>query len=261
MLKRCGKCKLDLSIEMFGKNKREKDGLHYCCRSCKKIDDKRHTFKHKEKIKLRKQEYYENNKEHIQNKTIIYQKSNPNKVKEYSKTARLNLKLGIFNHYCNNDIKCNHCEESELCLLTVDHINGGGNKHKKEIKSLYSWIKRNNYPEGFQILCWNCQLRKKNQEIKPKNPTFRQLQAAEYVRNIKHQVLEHYGKVCPCGKHDEIILTLDHVNNDGSEHRKLVGEGFNFYMWLRKNNYPIDPPLQVLCANCQVRKISKISMA
>lgn len=35
---------------------------------------------------------------------------------------------------------------------------GGGSKHRKEIgvASTYSWLKKNKYPEGFRVLCWNC---------------------------------------------------------------------------------------------------------
>lgn len=260
-MKICGTCKLELPFEMFQKQSRSKDGLRYCCKKCKRIEDVKYREKYKENIKNKKQVYYKNNSDYIKEKTVKFQKSNPDKVKIYSKQSRLNLKLEIFNHYCNNDICCKHCGLKTVELLTVDHIHGGGNKHKKEVRSLYSWIKRNNYPDGFQILCWSCQLRKKTEEIKPKNPTEVQLRQSAYVKNIKHLVLEQYGSVCPCGETDEIVLTLDHVNDDGAEHRRtLNARGFNFYMWLKKNNYPKDVPLQTICANCQYRKIYSLDV-
>lgn len=45
-----------------------------------------------------------------------------------------------------------------------------------------------------------------------------------------------------------LFLTLDHTNNDGKRHRRSIG--FNFYCWLVKNNFPTDPPMSVLCMNC-----------
>lgn len=49
-------------------------------------------------------------------------------------------------------------------------------------------------------------------------------------------------------------MTLDHVNEDGKEHReKLVREGLRrggIYQWLFKNRFPDDFKLQVLCRNC-----------
>ena len=56
---------------------------------------------------------------------------------------------------------CNRCGEQDIELLCVDHIIGGGVKHEKERKSpLYRWLIKNNYPEGYQVLCANCNQRK-----------------------------------------------------------------------------------------------------
>jgi RNA 3'-terminal phosphate cyclase len=52
-----------------------------------------------------------------------------------------------------------------IIALTIDHINGGGKKHERELKKkgimLYDWLIKNNFPpemEGqLQVLCNNCQ--------------------------------------------------------------------------------------------------------
>lgn len=49
-------------------------------------------------------------------------------------------------------------------------------------------------------------------------------------------------------KHVE-FLTIDHIDETGSEHRKEVGGGHSMYMWLRKNGYPKDN-YRLLCLNC-----------
>ena len=53
---------------------------------------------------------------------------------------------------------CACCNEPHLRFLTVDHINGGGNKQRKTIGQgrLYQWLIKNNFPDGYQILCFNC---------------------------------------------------------------------------------------------------------
>lgn len=54
---------------------------------------------------------------------------------------------------------CNCCGETEPIFLSIDHIDGGGYEHRKTIHagySMYSWLKREGYPNGFQILCRNC---------------------------------------------------------------------------------------------------------
>jgi hypothetical protein len=57
--------------------------------------------------------------------------------------------------------KCACCEITEPMFLTIDHINGGGCRHRKEMApfnggQLYKWLKDNNYPPGFRVLCMNC---------------------------------------------------------------------------------------------------------
>jgi len=61
--------------------------------------------------------------------------------------------------------KCFCCEELEISFLSIDHVDGGGNQHRKLItgygSSFYKWLRRNNYPKGFQVLCMNCQFGKR----------------------------------------------------------------------------------------------------
>ena len=56
-----------------------------------------------------------------------------------------------------------------------------------------------------------------------------------------------------CGQGDLDMLCLDHINDDGKQHRDLVKHNGNmFYMWLGKHDYPHG--LQVLCYNCNMKK-------
>ena len=80
-------------------------------------------------------------------------------------------------------------------------------------------------------------------------------------RNYKKIVIEHYsnGKNCCacCGETQIEFLTIDHINNDGKQHRKNIGipgGGPRFYRWLIKNNFPDNPQLQILCYNCNLAK-------
>ncbi len=73
----------------------------------------------------------------------------------------------------------------------------------------------------------------------------------------RHAVFMAYGgyRCACCGETEETFLTIDHINNDGAEMRrnKIHGHGFQFYAWLRRNNYPVG--FQVLCMNCQYGKL------
>ena len=68
----------------------------------------------------------------------------------------------VFGYY---GTKCACCGEDELMFLTVDHINNDGNLHRKNKVStshhnIYGWLVRNGFPDGFQILCMNCNMGK-----------------------------------------------------------------------------------------------------
>jgi hypothetical protein len=57
--------------------------------------------------------------------------------------------------------RCTCCGESNEMFLSLDHIDGKGAEHRRQLKSkggerLYTWLRDNNYPPGFQVLCMNC---------------------------------------------------------------------------------------------------------
>ena len=65
-----------------------------------------------------------------------------------------NLKLQVIAAYGG---ACSCCGEIDPRFLTVDHVNGGGTKHREETKGkLYRWVRNNNFPTSIQILCFNC---------------------------------------------------------------------------------------------------------
>lgn len=66
------------------------------------------------------------------------------------------LKSETFKHYGNNECAC--CKEREELFLGLDHINNDGNKDTYSGKGLYYKLKRLGWPEGFRVLCHNCNL-------------------------------------------------------------------------------------------------------
>jgi hypothetical protein len=71
---------------------------------------------------------------------------------------------------------------------------------------------------------------------------------------LREQILREYGGVCVCcGESEPKFLSIDHINNDGAEHRKEVGHGGRLYRWLRRNGFPKDN-YQLLCMNCNFAK-------
>jgi hypothetical protein len=75
-------------------------------------------------------------------------------------------------------------------------------------------------------------------------------------QKIRVAVLRFFGNKCACcGISESIFLTLDHVNNDGNEHRRKVGQNRIYrlaYYDIMKGTQPVG--LQLLCWNCNSAK-------
>ena len=64
-------------------------------------------------------------------------------------------KEAVFDHYGR---ECRCCGEDNPLFLTVDHIEpiGTKNRYEQGQNKIYSFLRRKGFPEGFQILCFNC---------------------------------------------------------------------------------------------------------
>ena len=63
--------------------------------------------------------------------------------------------------------ECACCGEQRFALLSLDHINGDGNRHRAAIGSksasdFFRIMRRTGYPKILQVLCYNCNLGKRS---------------------------------------------------------------------------------------------------
>lgn len=120
---------------------------------------------HREEINAKNKEYNAAHKEQISIRMKARYQSNKEQISARNKACRITqyaiLKRSAFERYGN---RCACCGETESAFLTIDHVNNDGAKHRKEIGTtsldLYRWLRNNNYPDGFQLLCANCHLAK-----------------------------------------------------------------------------------------------------
>ena len=63
------------------------------------------------------------------------------------------LRRTVYDHYGG---KCACCGESAYNFLTIDHINGDGNRERKRGEAFMRDIQRSGYPTDLQVLCYNC---------------------------------------------------------------------------------------------------------
>jgi hypothetical protein len=87
-------------------------------------------------------------------------------------------------------------------------------------------------------------------------PGFREIQNhrcvlsnAKRCQNAKAILLSVYGRVCACcGEDNPEFLTLDHIQNDGKEDRKAMGQNYKVYLKAAEENDR--SRYQILCWNC-----------
>lgn len=190
-----------------------------------------------------------------------YYKQHKEYFKEYMQILHEKQKKIIFEHYGK---RCEICGQNNEKFLTIDHINGGGNKHRKNTNgNMYYWLIKHNFPSGFRILCYNCNcsMTKKFNKGRYKNirnTSYHQKareSSKQHREKERKQVFDYYGYVCAnCGETTNEFLTIDHINGGGCNHIKNIIHG-HFYKWLIKNNFPND--FQTLCYNCNCSKGKK----
>ena len=130
-MKKCKKCFSNKSSKKFTIRKANRDGLDCVCKKCRAA---------------KSLEYYYN---HI------------GRYKETRKVYADKLRLDALVAYSQNPPFCKCCGEKEQRFLCIDHINGNGGDERKKIghtTQFYLYLRRNKYPNGYQILCHNCNM-------------------------------------------------------------------------------------------------------
>jgi len=94
-----------------------------------------------------------------------YYWANKEKCKLSKQRSNEKLKKEVLTHYSLGELKCAKCNETDIMVLCIDHINGKGEEHRKSMGviggiAFYRKLKNLNYPDGFQVLCANCNLKK-----------------------------------------------------------------------------------------------------
>lgn len=126
--KRCETCRRLQDITCFAIKRSNLDGFQNHCRHCLNSKTRRRYRSNLRQERLRGREKYRA------------------------------VKLEVFSHYGN---ECVCCKERALDFLAIDHIDNRGATHRRRLSmnsgvATYYWLKRNQYPSGFQVLCHNC---------------------------------------------------------------------------------------------------------
>lgn len=230
---------------------------------------RRYRLEHKEEIKRYNREYRLGHVEEIKEQERGYRLRCREKIKERVQRHTATVKWEVLTHYSVGvSPTCARCGETDIDCLVLDHVDGHGAERRRQRGGWegYIYLRARGYPIGFQVLCMNCNILKAVQGLKCTVEERHRVGRAsrrctlvrEQRRKTKVEVLTRYGDgelacVC-CGEEHLDCLTIDHVNGNGAEHRRVIGVigGTRFYYWLKREGYP--EGYQTLCFNDQMKK-------
>lgn len=175
--KLCTKCheKKPATPEFFSHDASKFDDLRPNCRACDKkyrktrraqarvyATKQRKNPEHKKKQAEYHKLWWKSLPDEERQKHMVrmaeWRKKHGEKLRRKQREKAYALRLKVLRHYSNGTMRCACCGESHEEFLQMDHIDGNGGKHRREIgrSKIYDWLKHNDYPEGFRVLCANC---------------------------------------------------------------------------------------------------------
>jgi hypothetical protein len=169
----CQKCQEEKPLEAFVKDPRCEGGRRFTCKTCKNLEAHESYLRHRKKRIAQVKAWYQKNRDIKIEYAKQWYNNNKGKHRIYGAKTRDKLRDDVFQAYGG---KCVCCGETERLFLTIDHIDGNGNKHRKETLgsfnragiTTYAWLRQNGYPKTFQCLCQNCNVGKhRNKGICP----------------------------------------------------------------------------------------------
>lgn len=121
-----------------------------------------HREEQLKKMQGRRKQWYDKNRE-----------AYLEKIRGKSLARYYRIRKQVFDHYGN---VCICCGETNQNCFTIDHIDNDGAEHRRELYgkgrrgSIYDWLVKHNFPEGFQLLCYNCNCARPKGSCKPHRP-------------------------------------------------------------------------------------------
>ena len=96
-----------------------------------------------------------------------YRKKHRLTIPERNKRQRernYRVKKEVLSYYSGGQPCCARCQNEDIDVLCLDHMAGGGTKERLSTGHwgvrLHYYLRRCGYPEGYQVLCANCNLKK-----------------------------------------------------------------------------------------------------
>jgi hypothetical protein len=177
--KRCTACGVEKNLAEFYDRRDRPNSEHGKvprCKPCLSEYNGVQRAKHRDRRLAAKRAYYQANKathlergrqyrsenaEAVKAARTRWRRANPELIKLATQRYKERTRRRVFSHYSEGEMCCACCGEARYRFLALDHINGGGNAHRRSLGRMDSlsmavWAIQNNFPPIFRVLCFNC---------------------------------------------------------------------------------------------------------
>lgn len=148
-MKTCNVCNTNKPRCEFSSHRQTKDRLYPTCKLC---------------VQARNRHHYRANSHHIKQHVAEQKTKNRSKANWLNKMERHRLKVEVIQGYGG---KCACCGLTQFEFLTLDHVNGDGAQHRRQLAeqrgvvqirhdTIYREARKSGFPDNFRILCMNC---------------------------------------------------------------------------------------------------------
>lgn len=156
--KKCSKCGQIKPVSKFNKHKNCLYGVRPDCKQCSYSSHKKWTENNREELRVYQNQKRKDNTERFNGYAKKTYWKDIEKTRKYAKEKSVRLRQEAIQKYGG---RCACCGEDRYEFMAVDHINGGGNKERRDKKvgggsNFYRYLKSNGWPSGYRILCHNC---------------------------------------------------------------------------------------------------------
>ena len=139
---------MDYSSYGLKTNREKTDPARETRRARQREANRRYYWAHREEQRVRNRRYFETNRQELNAKGRSYREANRRQV---------------LDHYSPGTSPCCACCGA-IRYLTIDHVNGDGGQHRRELfgaygglgSQFYAWLIAENFPPGYQVLCQPC---------------------------------------------------------------------------------------------------------
>jgi hypothetical protein len=155
----CKKCGEEKPLDQFEVVNPNRGWRRWECRDCTKRRVEAWTEQSKDHVREYASADYAANREDRIRQATEWNREHPERRRKTALAHYYKMQHQAIMAY--GGYRCACCGETEPLFLSLDHVNNDGKAHRMKLGTLggtklYKWLRENEWPEGFQVLCMNC---------------------------------------------------------------------------------------------------------